>query len=88
MASLADLALTSGTGKEFRLEMRKEMLGGVVVLQHPGVYFDKPLSNEPLYQSAERSAARSGRAVTVSLIPYYAWANREPSAMQVWVMLR
>ncbi len=88
VASLADLALTSGTGKEFRLEMRKEMLGGVVVLQHPGVYFDKPLSNEPLYQSAERSAARSGRAVTVSLIPYYAWANREPSAMQVWVMLR
>jgi DUF1680 family protein len=88
--SLTDLALTVGTeqAKEFRVEVQKNLLGGVVVLQHPGVYFDKPLSQEPLYQSSEKAAVKGGRAVSLTLIPYYAWANREPSAMQVWMAAR
>jgi uncharacterized protein len=90
VASLTDLALTVGReqGKEFRIEVRKNLLGGIVVLQHPGVYFDKPLSQEPLYQLSEKAAVNVGRAVSLTLIPYYAWANREPSAMQVWVAAR
>jgi uncharacterized protein len=90
VGSLTDLALTVGTepGKEFRIEVQKNLLGGIVVLQHPGVYFDKPLSQEPLYQSSVQAAAKSGRAVSLTLIPYYAWANREPSAMQVWMAVR
>jgi hypothetical protein len=90
VSSLTDLALTVGTepGKEFRLETRKDLLGGIVALQHPGVYFDKPLSQEPLYRSPEKASAKAGRAVSLTLIPYYAWANREPSAMQVWMAAR
>jgi hypothetical protein len=90
VGSLTDLALTVGTepGKEFRLEMRKDLLGGIVVLQHPGVYFDKPLSQEPLYQPFGKASVKGGRAVSLNLIPYYAWANREPSAMQVWMAVR
>lgn len=87
VASLADLALTSGADQSFR-EARKDLLGGVVVLEHAGVYFDRPLSGEPLYQAADKAAAKVGRPVSVSLIPYYAWANRAPSAMQVWIALR
>jgi hypothetical protein len=62
VGSLADLALTvgMGPGKAFRLEMRKDLLGGVVVLQHAGVYFDKPLSQEPLYQSLGRVSVKGG----------------------------
>jgi DUF1680 family protein len=87
VGSLTDLALRIGTtpATEFRLATRKELLGGVVVLQHAGVYFDKPLSQEPLYQSLGRASAKGGRPVTLTLIPYYAWANRESSAMQVWM---
>ncbi len=90
VTSLTDLALTVGTepGKEFQEDMRKNMLGGIVVLQHAGVYFDKPLAQEPLYQPFAKDSAKGGRAVSVTLIPYYAWANREPSAMQVWMAAR
>jgi DUF1680 family protein len=84
---LADLAIALGAvpGKEFRAETRKDLLGGVVVLQHPGVYYDKPLSLEPLYQLFGQAGLKGGRAVSLTMIPYYAWANREPSAMEVWV---
>ena len=90
VTSLTDLALTVGAqpGKEFQEDMRKNMLGGIVVLQHAGVYFDKPLAQEPLYQPFAKDSAKGGRAVSVTLIPYYAWANREPSAMQVWMAAR
>ena len=90
VASLNDLALTVGAdpGKEFQVETRKNMLGGIVVLQHAGVYFDKPLSQEPLYQPLGKDSAKAGRTVSMTLIPYYAWANREPSAMQVWMAVR
>jgi uncharacterized protein len=90
VTSLSDLALTVGAdpGKEFQVQTRKEMLGGIVALQHSGVYFDKPLSQEPLYQPFGKDSAKGGRAVSITLIPYYAWANREPSAMQVWMAVR
>jgi DUF1680 family protein len=90
VTSLTDLALTLGTdpGKEFQVEMRKNFLGGIVALQHSGVYFDKPLSQEPLYQPFGGDSAKGGRPVSITLIPYYAWANREPSGMQVWMATR
>lgn len=28
---------------------------------------------------------RSARTTSLKLIPYYAWANREPSSMQIWI---
>lgn len=87
VTSLADLALTSGADQPFRVK-RKDLLGGVVVLEHAGVYFDQPLSGAPLYRAADKADAKRGRPVSVSLIPYYAWANRAPSAMQVWITLR
>jgi DUF1680 family protein len=87
VTSLTDLALTSGADQPFRVG-RKDLLGGVVVLEHAGVYFDRPLGGEPLYQAFDKAAAKSGHPVSVSLIPYYAWANRAPSAMQVWIALR
>ncbi|HKE27210.1 MAG TPA: beta-L-arabinofuranosidase domain-containing protein [Bryobacteraceae bacterium] len=87
VTSLTDLALTSGADEPFRA-VRKELLGGVVVLEHDGVYFDQPLGGEPLYQAVDKAAAKRGHPVSVTLIPYYAWANRAPSAMQVWIALR
>ena len=87
VTSLADLALTSGADQPFRVE-RKDLLGGVVVLEHAGVYFDQLPGGEPLYQAIDKAATKGGHLVSVSLIPYYSWANRAPSAMQVWIALR
>ncbi len=37
----------------------------------------------PLYALPIDSSAM--KPVDITAIPYYAWANREPGAMQVWI---
>jgi DUF1680 family protein len=37
-----------------------------------------------LYQDTATPAG-TAQATTLRLIPYYAWSNRELSAMQVWI---
>ena len=68
------------------------LLGSVVSLHghaiaiptHAGWESDD--GGERLYRTAAPSpAADPGAAVPLTAIPYYAWANREPGAMQVWV---
>jgi uncharacterized protein len=87
LASLEDIAITVGAdpGKEFRAELRKNLLGGVVVLKHAGIRYEKSLTQQPLYQLLGKAGQRSSRPVSLTMIPYFAWANREPSAMQVWI---
>jgi hypothetical protein len=81
--SLHDVALVAGGG--FRAVMRTDLLGGLLLLEHKGVVYDKPLSQEPLYQTLGQSRPRATRPVTLNLIPYYAFANRGPTEMQVWL---
>jgi len=61
------------------------LLEGVIVLEHPGALL--PPEQGALYQPAlpGREAAHE---TTLRLIPYYAWSNRQPSAMQVWIPYR
>ncbi len=59
------------------------LLEGVVVLAHEGSQEQAPPSGS-LYYSAETSPP-SAIPATLKLIPYYAWANRQPSEMQVWI---
>jgi len=85
--SIFDVSLPLGPepGKEFTAELRPDMLGGIMVLRHLGLATLKPLSEEPLYQPFESSYLARGREVELTFIPYYAWANRELSAMRVWM---
>ena len=75
--------LDDGTG--FVSEFQPDLLGGVLVLKHRGTVVDRPFSSEPLYRPFQEQAARPGRVEALTFIPYYAWANREPSRMEVWV---
>jgi len=61
-----------------------DLLGGVIVLEHPGS-FARASSGEPLYSVAEEAVHAEVTRTTFKLIPYYAWANRSPTAMQVWI---
>jgi DUF1680 family protein len=54
-----------------------------MVLSHPATV-SKTATDEALYFPASTPRAPE-RATTVRLIPYYAWANREPASMQVWI---
>jgi DUF1680 family protein len=60
-----------------------ELLGGVMVLHHPGT-MARSATKHALYENAV-SSGDDVATTTLKFIPYYAWANREPSAMQVWV---
>ena len=70
--------LTENTSSHYE----PELLGGVVTLEHPGAL----LATAPpaLYQESlpERPAASDTK---LRMIPYYAWSNRDLSAMQVWI---
>jgi uncharacterized protein len=68
----------------FESEFRRDLLGGVLVLQHAGWVSEKPLADEPLYEPVELAQKRTHRPVRLNLIPYYSWANREPTPMVVW----
>jgi DUF1680 family protein len=87
VTSLSDVAVVLGRnpGSEFRPELRRDLLGGIVLLRHEGVVTQKKLSEEPLYQLFEPVSQRITRPADLTFIPYYVWANREPSAMQLWV---
>ncbi len=67
----------------FEEEFQNDLLGGVLVLKHRGAVTDKSASSEALYQryTAKNPAIRQ---VELRFIPYYAWANRAATPMQVW----
>lgn len=60
-----------------------QLLDGVMVLDHPGYLSSPEVSS--LYYPASKEEDGQEKATSVKLIPYYAWANRDPSAMQVWI---
>lgn len=70
---------------ETRARYDAELLDGVVVLEHPGAIV-KEEAPGLYYVGAAAEVER--KPATLKLIPYYAWANREPAAMQVWVPYR
>jgi DUF1680 family protein len=62
-----------------------DLLEGVVVLEHPGAWL--PAENGSLYQ-ATLPTGEAAHPTTLRLIPYYAWSNRQLTAMQVWIPYR
>jgi hypothetical protein len=85
--SIFDVWLPLGTepSPEFQAEFRPDFLGGVMVLRHRGIATAKPLTDEPLYETFQKRDPGFVKELTLTLIPYYAWANRGSAAMQVWI---
>jgi DUF1680 family protein len=82
--ALSDVAIhLDEKGKLFQDEYEGGLLDGLVVLHHAGAVYDTPSSAETLYMP-ETSASAKTHPTRLTLIPYYAWANRQPTAMQVW----
>jgi uncharacterized protein len=59
------------------------LLSGVVTLEHPGSLAAAG-SPQALYQESSPQKPEA-HPTMLKLIPYYAWANRADSAMQVWI---
>ncbi len=74
-----------GVKAEGTLSARKEqeLLGGIVVIEGEGVALPEPDTwHDPLYRPLAKRAEVRFRA-----IPYYAWDNRAPCPMKVWLPL-
>jgi len=63
----------------------KDFLGGIVALRMDGAIPDPSEVESPLYRSFEEERSYRFKSVSLTAIPYYAWANRKLSEMTVWV---
>jgi DUF1680 family protein len=84
--NLADYTVHLDGSTEANFEPK--LLDGVMMLSHPGT-INKAATDTGLYFPASDAPPKGeGSPTTLKLIPYYAWANREPAAMQVWIPYR
>jgi DUF1680 family protein len=63
------------------------LLDGVMILSHPGFISRSPVAQGLYYPATEGQKTQETETV-LKLIPYYAWANRAPASMQVWIPYR
>jgi uncharacterized protein len=86
--SLSDVAVNAGRhpAEQFQSEFKSDLLGGMVVLHHSGAMYERGAAENALYSRYGREAAT--RKVPLTFIPYYAWANRQATSMQVWNLVQ
>jgi uncharacterized protein len=77
---------TSGT-PEFNEQFDHQLLGGVVSINMRGILDEArvPAEQKTTYSAMKATDASTPKPVTIKLIPYYTFANRQESAMQVWL---
>jgi DUF1680 family protein len=83
--ALKDVALSADNSSSGRFEEKfdKDLLGGIMVLRHAGAVYEESPDRSSLYFSHNAPPPKS-RPVELTFIPYYAWANRVQTPMQVW----
>ncbi|HUI69533.1 MAG TPA: glycoside hydrolase family 127 protein, partial [Spirochaetia bacterium] len=71
--------------REARLESayHSDMLGGMVIVKARGRAWDGAGTSNGLYQTDGRPPGTTQKDLL--FIPYFAWANRQPGEMTVWV---
>jgi DUF1680 family protein len=74
---------------EYKAEFRGDLLGGVVAVTGDAEVV-APADDWAgrLYRAAKPARKKAGAKTSVTAIPYYAWANRDPGRMQVWTTAR
>jgi uncharacterized protein len=70
--------------KNFETQYKDTFLGGVNVLHHDGAVNQTASDKEALYIPAIPDPPKK-QPTNLTFIPYYAWANRQPTSMQVWI---
>ncbi|MBA2362719.1 MAG: glycoside hydrolase family 127 protein [Chloroflexia bacterium] len=80
-------SLVISTGTAFSTEDAPSLLGGLVLLRGEArVAPPDDAWTGTLYRTADTATGQPpGQAKQITAIPYYAWANREPSPMCVWL---
>jgi DUF1680 family protein len=66
---------------EFQVKQDDQLLGGVNVLHGKGTVVDESGWEDVLY----RNRPPSSKSIDITAIPYYAWDNRTPGQMRIWL---
>ena len=66
-----------------RIFRARDTLGGIVMLRHLGAENETSAAGLKLYDRLG-TRGRDVRAIELHFVPYYAWANRAATPMQVW----
>ena len=80
------LDLSNAPSESFQSQLQADLLGGVVVLRHSGRAYENDTDTSALYSDYSGAQTKS-RRIPLTFIPYYAWANRQATSMQVWTPL-
>ena len=78
------LDVTVDPGSAMATTWEPDLLDGVMTVKIPGKVMAQADWEGELYLP-EGSAETEGRPVTLTAVPYYAWANRGPGEMRVWI---
>jgi uncharacterized protein len=86
--SLSNVAVNPGRrpAEQFQTEFKNDLLGGMVVLHHTGAVYQRGAAEKLLYSRYGGDSLRTQKT-PLTFIPYYAWANRQATSMQVWNLL-
>jgi DUF1680 family protein len=68
---------------EFRTRFDSEFLGGITVIETKGLVAATDGWEKSLYRAVNGS--QSFIEILIKAVPYYAWDNREPGTMAVWI---
>jgi uncharacterized protein len=82
-ASVPDLEIDATAPLAARRDAAR--LEGVTAIRASGFQVDRAGWTGQLYRRYEPDGGRARRPVELTAVPYYAWANREPGAMRVWI---
>ena len=80
---IADLEIDTTTPLSSTWE--PDCLDGVAIVRGRGWEIDTSAWRHHLYRPLGSAPSAPRRPVALTAIPYYAWANREPGAMRVWI---
>lgn len=78
-----DILLSPDTA--FSPHFKPDLLGGVGVLRGKGLLRDKSEWERKLYHIYQKGQKTKSKPFPITAIPYFAWANREPGKMLVWI---
>ena len=78
-----DILLSPDTA--FSPHFEPDLLGGVRVLRGKGLLRDKSEWERKLYHIHQKGQKTKSKPFPITAIPYFAWANREPGKMLVWI---
>jgi DUF1680 family protein len=70
---------------DLHVEPHPDLPGGITLLHLAGAVAAEPPVPGPLYLPVAEQSEPSLRDAILTAIPYYAWANRGPARMTVWM---